>query len=768
MGAATVKAAVAARAWQQCAGCLAAARAYSTFRTRSFSPVPSTSAHTLDHADLQPPCWGELVPRSLTRSSSPRKSRAEWVRPHASPQTASANKGEGKAKGLHDWHVIGSRRRQQQPSRPPAVDPASVSPFLPLVTRERNFLLANLRQALHSRRQPARSRRGYAGRRKSLQQQGRSPAGVWDPDHVWTALARVLRYPDDVPTLPHSQLPSSTRSPAIIASASSSWTDQQLDGQGFFTSAQIVDEATEDYVGRSKIELSLPELRRAFTVFASATPRTRNGLNRLLVVAELIATHPSQAGHQSRLATAGSVPFAHNDSYTNADEHRLQGGGAGLRDKDWAALVMFVGANLRTARADPEVKSALALFSQRLEVRPSTPTRDSQDGLRRVYNSILFVVGRAKMWELFEQVLRRMSDAGLGPDATTLVELIKREEQRGAPISSVWALFERGLAMAEIGPDGRRALWTAVLWALGKRGLVEEALQIYAAMKSGRNGVDLATLRPVDEHAAALASPPTLVVTLPRPDDRVVTSLIQVCAHRGDLTGAIRILHDILSSHASADHHGDDLRQPRLRPAVHHFVPIFRAFARYGAGKRSSPRDGAPFDRTTLGGAHVGSHALKRRALPFAALASRPPSSRPRGAASTSRTTDPTSNPFTLPALWTLFDSFLALQPPPTASIADLPFLGGRTAPSAKDVFWILFAFERLSTDPHVGVLEAWAACERKFAGPPPAMTGPGAVRAARRTAGWTGWRMDKRVTRLVGTHRAAIAERQRRLDELQ
>lgn len=41
------------------------------------------------------------------------------------------------------------------------MDPANVSPFLPLVTRERNFLVTNLRQALHSRN-PVRSRRTAA------------------------------------------------------------------------------------------------------------------------------------------------------------------------------------------------------------------------------------------------------------------------------------------------------------------------------------------------------------------------------------------------------------------------------------------------------------------------------------------------------------------------------------------------------------------------------------------------------------------------------
>ncbi|GAA5983477.1 hypothetical protein JCM10908_000301 [Rhodotorula pacifica] len=756
----------AARSWQ-CAGC-----SYSTFRTLSpFSPpsppIASTSAHTLDHAPFQPPAWEHLVPpRSLTGAKAKAgKQRAAWIRPTGRDGNKLAEPKENSIGWRGPQSSSYKRTPSQKQGKPPPVDPASVSPFLPLVTRERNFLLANLRQALHSRRTPFLSR---SGRRTPTvhRQRGRGTAAAWDPDQVWNALARVLRYPEDVPTLPHSQLPSSTRAPAVLSAPSSATANR-----GFFTPAQRANDPIEqdtesvaeqeDSVGRSKIGLSLPELRRAFTVFASATPRTQNGLNRLLVVAELIAKHPSHA----RFAAP-----SHYDEHgaISAGEHQLQGGGVGLRDKDWAALVMFVGTNLRTARSDPEIKSALALFSQRLELHSTRTTKStrrtelarSRSDARSLYNALLFVVSRAKMWELFEQILRRMTDAGIQPDATTLVELIKREGQRGAPISSAWSLFERGLAATAadeqlITPDGQRALWTAMVWALGRRGKLEEAMEIYGAMKSGK-AVDIATLRPVDEHTAAFATlvSPSLLraVIPPPPDDRIVTSLIQSCAYRGDFTGAIRILHDILGSHSSSS------GTTSLRPAVHHFTPIFRAFARYGTARRSSSRDLA-LDRTTLGGAHVRAHAQKRDALPFAALSS--PSSRSSRSTISTRTAtagDANSNPFTLQALWILFDSFLALQPPPTASLAQEPFSGARTAPGPKDIFWILFSFERLSGAPGT-LLEVWEACEQKFV---QRRTGGANV------AGWTGWRMDKRVRRLVETHRATLAERKRRLDELQ
>lgn len=723
-------------------GCSSAAL-HSATAAAPFPPVASTSAHTLDHPPppSQPQTehaalrWSELVPHKLSSKSRRAKEiRASWLKPKSTAPAAART----------GWPTAGNLRakNEAQAGLPPPNDRGNVSPFLPLVTRERNFFLANLRHALHSRRPPRTARR--ANRRAA----GLGPeAAPWHPEQVWNALARVLRYPQDTPTLPHSQFPSSTRAPAVLAA------DGPAD-PGFFTSSRNADEAfggeeSADALGRSAIELSLPELRRAFTVFAAASPRTRNGLNRLLVVAELIAK--KRGG--DRVAPASFEP-------EQGDDHRLRGGGAGLRDKDWTTLVLAVGANLRTTRADPEIKSTLALFSQRLGeraargaasetyARGSRRARMQRRNEQHLYNALLFVVGRAKMWELFEQVLQRMREARLEPDAATLVELIKRDEQRGAPVSSAWSLFERGLATEGIDAEGRRALWAAIVLALARRGLLDEAMQLYAAMRTGEL-VDVTSLRPVEEHVEALTP---LVVAPPPPDDRVCTSLVQAFAYRGDLAGAVRILHDILASGP------DDLAQP-LRPAVHHFTPIFRAFARHGQAPRG--RVAHDVDHATLGGAHVRSHALRRDAFAFSALVAPGPSSgRAAARARTPAAADGrAANPFTLSALRTLFDSFLSLAPPPRSAHADEPFLGSRTASSAKDLFWVLFAFDRLSGGDSRTVLAAWQACEAKFAG------GNG---AGGRANGWTGWKMDGRVLRLVNSHRAVLQEQKRRLEELE
>lgn len=714
-------------------------RTYSTSASsRAVFPL-ALASDARDDPQLQPPAWDDLIPHKLTNGAaisqqshsgeSSKKRRTAWL----DPKPSSLHNTGPRTHTNRGWAQKRTSSDQQRAGLPPANDPNNISPFLPLVTRERNHLLAQLRQALHSRR-PARTRmKSRRGTRPG------DPSSPWDPDQVWAALARVLKYPEDVPTLPHSQFPSSTRTPAVLSADPSA---HSLRDAGFFTSSRTADEEHAlpegDDLGRTKIPLSLPELRRAFTVFASSTPRTRNGLNRLLVVAELIAQ--KRGGDRPRAMLS---PYHRDDGGMESDSHRLQGGGAGLRDKDWAALVSFVGANLRTARADPEVKSALALFSQRLEGRPPSsqaaqaranplsPSRARPTDERMLYNSLLHVVGRAKMWELFEQILQRMhDDAGLEPDAATFVELIKRDDKRGAPVSSAWALFERGLARSTTGGQdetGAGALWNAIVSALGRRGMLPQAVELYEAMKAGKE-VDVTQFRPVRD--GSLDSPVALMATPPPPDDRVFTSLIQAHAYRGELAGAIRILHDVLGASGT-------------RPAVHHFTSIFRAFVQHGQGRRGT----AGFDRATLGGAHIRSHALRRDASALSALVS--PSLR----SPAPRKSEAEANPFTLAALSTLFESFLALAPPPRTIRADLPFLGARTAPSPKDMFWILFAFDRLSGGDSRIVLEVWTACERKF---------------ATSRSGWTGWRMDKRVARMVETHRAVVVEHERRLRELE
>ncbi|TNY17386.1 Serine/arginine repetitive matrix 2, isoform CRA a [Rhodotorula diobovata] len=764
-------------------------------RPRSFaSPLASTSHSTLDDPL---PDWQDLAPAPLRRtkgSNRPKAKAPQLVehgdrpdkvvhRPKRPPPPVSATAPSPDAPRLNRDNL-----------RRPPNERTQVSPFLPLFTRERNHLLSNLRRALSSR--PVARIRPF--------RHARTPAHAkrhaWNADAAWLALARVLRYPDDIPSLPHSHFPSSTRAPlppsyALDADTSTPgssgfFTAARLDGTGGTPAAGSATGEPTDASGRRKIALTLPELRRAFAVFASSRPRTRTGLHRLLVVAELIAQQQPPLGALGEPHTGAGA-----DAGTGL--HQLRGGGAGLRDQDWRALLLFVGASMRASRPAHEVKHALDLFSHWLKLQREAcssssgssssepmPTRGrrrrgdagsssssggSSEGQRqRMFNAVLFVAGRAHMWELFEQVLRRMAEEGVVPDGATVVELMRKEDRRGAPVAAAWRIFEDALA-ARVGArgegleeeqEGADALWAAMAWVLARRGLLDDAMRLYEAMRAGER-VPLDSLRPTQEldpldgglgapppPPSSSSSRPGLVVQPPKLTDRVYSSLLKAFAYRGDLSGALRILRDVSTDPASG-----------VPPAVHHFVPLFHAFAHHGVAPFGAGARAYDVNPTTLRGTHLRAYAVRRDASPLAALTrTRTPT---RRAAAGGGGTDSSSggsaggatNPFTLDALSSLLSTFLSLPAPSSASHPALPFSGARTAPSSKDLWWVLFAFDKLSGGDSELVVDVYDALERKFRD---------------EAGGWTGWREDKRTPRLVRMHRDRAEERRRRWEELQ
>jgi len=723
------------------------------------SPRPSTSKATLDDPL---PDWQDLVVAPLRSPRPSNKAKGKKRQP------GEASVGQGTSSRLQRSNLPLFQAPTAAPPpqinlahlRRPPNERTQVSPYLPLFTRERNFLLAHLRLALSSR-VPRRTRPSRHARTRRA-----AKRLVWNADAAWYALARVLRYPDDLPSLPHSHFPSSARAPPSPSLPH----DDGPTASGFFTAARVAvpPSATAEAVdpaGRRKIALTLPELRRAFAVFASARPRTRTGLHRLLVVAELIAQQaPSSA------TSSSSGPGVVEGDELDAGLQQLRGGGAGLRDKDWRALLLFVGASMRASRHAHEVKDALDLFSYWLKLRgPSSSSAaaattrgrrrtrrpevrvDDAAQQQRMYNAVLFVAGRAKMWELFEQVLRRMGDAGLESDLATVVELLRKEDRRGAPAAAAWRIFEDALASraaaAASGEAGQHVdvLWAAMAWVLARRGLLDDAMRLYEAMQAGVP-VALDSLRPrqeLDPLDADVAAPsssarPGLVVQPPALNDRIYSALLKAFSYRGDLAGALRIVRDLSASPPGG-----------VSPSVHHFTPLFHAFAHHGVAPFSSAAGGASYDvnPTTLRGEHLRAHALRRDASPLAAL------SRPRPSRASLDTSGGGANPFTLDALDTVLATFLALPAPPSATHSSLPFLGARTAPSSKDLWWVLFAFDKLSGGDSELVVAVYDALERKFRD---------------EGAGWTGWREDKRTPRLVKVHRDKVDERRRRWEELQ
>ncbi|GAA6061364.1 hypothetical protein JCM10212_005818 [Sporobolomyces blumeae] len=376
-------------------------------RTRP-SRFASSSSSTLD-LDSPPPEFERLVPRQQTSKGRTRRARplVPWL------------------DSLSDHP-----RRSPVSNNPPRTrprDPSQVSPYLPLYTRERNYLLAAFRATLHpatatpSSPSPLASRSHLYHRRRKRKDRGRvrtrstSIKGS-SPDATWSAFARVLKYPDEVPDLPRSYFPSSTRAPIAVSvhpsgpSPSTTTTTDTFDRsfpRPTRPSSSSLDRAlTDDPRGlldgggdRTRIRLSHVELKRAFEIFASQRPRTRNGLNRLLVVTEVMArqrddhdvvrTATSTTGtrdERSNVSTAedddgvsierGSAQGPtgrHGRAEADArewgpgteSETTLRGGGVGLSDRDWTQLMLFAGASLRSSRPDPDAQSVVALFQQR-------------------------------------------------------------------------------------------------------------------------------------------------------------------------------------------------------------------------------------------------------------------------------------------------------------------------------------------------------------------------------------------------------------------
>ncbi|GAA5940815.1 uncharacterized protein JCM15063_000888 [Sporobolomyces koalae] len=624
-------------------------------------------------------------------------------------------------------------------------DPTQVSPYLPQNTREKNHLLASFRQTLYPHSTSPR------------------PQQHVSPDATWSTLASVLRYPaEQVPHLPPSHFPTSTRS-APTPSSSSSMLDT-FDPSFSIGSAQ-------------KINLSTEELRRTFSILASQTPRTRTGLQRLLVVVELLAR---QSGSNSTVADISSSLA----EPAGGSVETLPGGGAALSNTEWRQLILFVGTNLRATRPDPETKSVLSLFAQQQELKArdkvkgkasATVTREDT----KLYNALLHIAQRSRMWELFDQILERMESESIPPDAATYVAKMQREDQRGSSIEVIWNLFQQGFNWTVVDNDrhvgkrarkeSRKVLCNAYVWMLARRARFEESSKFLEVMRS-QETVQLDHLAPepttmqsfdpakpygFSESAPTRHSVPnrSLQVRLPAPDERLYTSLIQAYAFQGHLKESLGLMVSMI--------------QQGPYPALPlHFHELFKAFAKHG--RTTSSEGDAKLDWLRLKGTISNNSPQSRQVHgrnPLAVLAGTS-----KGVlAHRQNTRDAQDDEFSPQALETIFESFLSLEPPAaSAAISTVrPFEGQRTAPSPKTIYFVLRAFEtawgptRLRHEPELILREVWKRLEGKFG--PKREQGQGLSRKHR----WTGWKMDKRVTRLVERYRAAAADKERLIREL-
>ncbi|GAA5874412.1 hypothetical protein JCM16303_005845 [Sporobolomyces ruberrimus] len=806
--------------------------------SKQSSTFASTSAFTLDHnhSSYHTPATTSTLPtfdHFLPEEDRPTRGRKSR-RTSRNPKLR-----------FPDQLSSPSPLRPASVTRRPRSDPTQVSPYLPQITREKNHLLSQFRSTLHNSLPPSSST--LLSRRRKLptsHSNSTTASSSSRIDQTWVDFVKVLRYPhEEIPNLARSHFPTSTRSPEPFPSSSSSspstYSNSTLDssirtntfdpsfpppspatpvqssqGRHYF------EDSTTRIGIRDKIELSLRELHETFKVFASQRPRTRTGLHRLLVVVELIARNSKQLASPPRGGGDGQGQGGGGGG-GEVEEGRLKGGGVGLTEKEWRQLIMFVGTNLRSTRPDPDTKSVLSLFAQKGELTEGGSTRGRrkkkkkeevgvQSRVRgkeetRMYNSLLHVAVRSRMWELFDQILERMQERGVQEDCATFVARISREDERGSEIGFVWRWFEKGLRWTSEGErnglgkrsrkEGRKVLWNLIVWVLAKRGMFEEVEKIYGAMKEGKT-VRLDELEPKSTARSSSLnysyeptdpfgfirptndsdsrSDPPLQVRLPSPDHRLYSSLIQAYSHHGQLKSALLTTYEMVNL-------GNYPAQPQ------HFHSLFRGFVRYGSTNDQRPNlgggGGVLEDWVSLSGIRSDkNHYQSRTTTTSSSSSPASPLSILSQASSrrTSSTTMEESTDYTLSTLLTIYESFLSLSPPPphvlpssttTSSkspqaVRSLPFEGQRTAPSSQTIYFVLKAFENLLGGRTVLVLEpeimirVYERLEDKF-------TNRDKEKKDTMRREWRGWRMDKRVGKFVQGYRAVKEEKERRLGEL-
>ena len=532
---------------------------------------------------------------------------------------------------------------------------------MPLITRERNFLLSNLHREIH----------------------GRNPRA----DKVWEAIVNVLRYPSLRPLLPPVYHETYDKSTTL---------DDHPNGE------EMPDT-------RRAIPLSLPEIRKSFSILSSLRPPTRAGLSRLVVLVELLAMRSSIV-----------LPEAPGGDFFERDQGigELRGGGVGLRERDWHALMLFSARCYRAPRVDPDVNSAISLFTQWTKSQTTPSGRPLRPSIS-IYNTLMKLAVQARSWGLYEAIEERMKDENLPGDAYSLRIRLGKEDRRGENIVMVFRTFVEGVRRLGGGDGG--GLWNEMMWIYTTRGMLEEAAMMYNAMATPTALTDLATLSPhIDNNEDDIPRFPSLLVLPPPRDLPTYSSLIQGYAHQGNLHGALLVMRDLIQS-------GEE-------PTMQMFSSLFRGFARYGVG-----RDGEMgIDIVRLSGMSVGTNAGARGSVG---------GELERRTGTALERTEEEESPWTYPTLVTLTNSFLALSPPPPP-ISHARKLD-RTAPSSKQLFWLLLATESLSSGDLVAVLSLWEKIESKFG-------------TGEEGEGWTGWKVDRRIRRRV----EGMRERSRVMEE--
>ncbi|GAA5965884.1 hypothetical protein JCM3765_006476 [Sporobolomyces pararoseus] len=674
----------------------------------------STSRYTLDHH--QPPLFQQLYP------------------PHSSGTRSRRRRGSNQSILVKRLESI-NNDYSLEPQPPLPLVRSEVSPYLPQITREKNYLLSLLKSSL--------KQATTTSRRRKL---------VSTIEQSWLKFVEIWRYQpqSQLPIfgLPRSHFPTSTRS-------SSNTTNTTNEASG-------------------SIELSLKELHELFTIFSKSRPRTRTGLHRLLILTELISRHQPTSSLSSLSEPGVEVEEEEEQGLitppttTTSSTSELKGKGKGLYPKEWQQLLSFVGKSIRSIEPDPEIKSVLSIYSQyQSTTRLSSPSRKKEE-TTRIYNTLLDLAQRSKMNELFDEILEKMliiENNNIEPDGATFVIRMKREYDRGGDLLRI---FKQGLQWIDnqqvvagkrskrLLEENRKVLWNVLVTSLARRGKFELVEKIYTAMKNQQE------LEQEDEEFVGVGKPPL-------PDFKLYSSLIQSYSHYGHFKKSLLIFYEMI-----------DLGS--FNPTPQHFHHFFRAFFRFGKSPSHSHSHSHDdeLDWVSLRGIkydlHHHHHRDKSSSSPLSTVLSQSSSSsssslsssRPR-TRNQHHETVVEENDYNLKTFKTIFESFLSIQPPlppPGRGVGGVTevssFEGERSSPKPQTIFFLLKSLQKLGLNDPKNLLEIYQRVENKFTNKSSLLQQGG--KSERK---WKGWKMDKRVLKIVKDLKDTVEENEKRLKEL-
>lgn len=348
-----------------------------------------------------------------------------------------------------------------------------------------------------------------------------------------------------------------------------------------------------------------------------------------------------------------------------------------LRLWEWNTLIDCTGKQWHKTRLE-DYENALDLFNKK-GVLPEgnaacadeflDPKADSyltqQDPDIWTYNILLSIATRSTLLATVRHASSLLLASGLPPNRYTHLCLLRYFAVRkdlGSVRSTLRKMKQQGL---EIGLDGINAC----LWAYARNGRFDVALRIYRVLRSNVSPMSNLGDHDIDDDSRYICDTVGLDnLDGLQPDEITYMMMIQALAYHGDLSNALSVFVDMLSTpnrEAGTCKDGLTVNPVCYKPSIAAFRGLFLGFARHGQ---------CPGHRTVR----------TVEAQPLAMLF-------------------PSQATWDQDTLETIFAAFLRLP--------------GLPRPTGRLVYWILVAFDKTSGNDTAKLREVWTKLEAKYGG---------------------------------------------------